>query len=131
MKQQAIPTLVAVLMLGGITEGAAQTDRTSGFIPDLETSWQVWQDDPKRLAFWEEHGWIYEPAIKQLQDRNAPWWPVDAQPWEDGILEPRELPEGVVPDAMKYQTWNVPGGTFHLVSLTRLETMLARSGAQH
>ena len=79
------------------------------------------------MAFWETRGWVFEPTIKQLQDRNAPWWPVEAHPWEDGVLKPSELPTGVEPDPMNYQTWNVEGGTLHLVSLIRLETFYARS----
>ena len=127
MKTKAIHILVAFLCFGLGSEAIAQTTRPNAFVADLETTWSEWQQDPNRMAFWETRGWVFEPTIKQLQDRNAPWWPVEAHPWEDGVLKPSELPTGVEPDPMNYQTWNVEGGTFHLVSLIRLETLYARS----
>lgn len=117
-------------MLAAAQFADAQTNQTNGFVANLETSWDAWQQDPKRMAFWETRGWVYEATVKQLQDRNAPWWPAATAPWEDGVVTPDELPEGVEPDAMQYRTWNVEGGTFHLVSLIRLETLFARSGNQ-
>lgn len=124
-------TLLACVALIWSATTMAQTNRTSGFTADLETTWAEWQQDEKRMAFWKEHGWVFEETVKQLQDRNAPWWPAETQPWSDGEVLPSELPEGVEPDFMNYRTWNVQGGTFHLVSLIRLETLFARSSSSH
>ena len=130
MKTTATTLMAAVALMWSAAAGA-QTNRTSGFTASLETTWAEWQQDEKRMAFWKEHGWVYEETIKQLQDRNAPWWPDATEPWADGEVLPSELPEGVEPDPMNYRTWNVQGGTFHLISLIRLETLFARFGASH
>ena len=122
--------LLALLFMGLASATFAQSPRPSAFIADLETTWSEWQQDAKRMEFWKSNGWVFEETIKELQDRNAPWWPLEDIPWADGELSPEELPEGVEPDALHFQTWNVPGGTFHLLSLVRLETLFARSNQQ-